>query len=489
MFKSVSSLRTIQRTGLRYYTTESKDIIVIGGGPGGYVAGIKAGQLGLKVAVVEKRGKLGGTCLNVGCIPSKALLNASHLYEEANGKMATYGVKVSGVELDLPQMMKYKDTAVNGLTSGIESLFKKNKVEYVKGAGKIVGPNKVEVELLDGSKKVMETKNILIATGSEVTSLPGVTIDEETIVSSTGALALKQVPKKMIVIGGGVIGLELGSVWSRLGAETTVVEFTPRIAAGADGEVAKTFKRSLEKQHMKFHLETKVTSVQKKAGGGVTVTVEAVGGSGFTGTLEADVVLVSVGRRPATQNLGLESVGVATDKQGRVEVNDHFVSSVPSIFAIGDAIKGPMLAHKAEEEGIAAIEGIVSGAGHVNYNAIPSVIYTHPEVAWVGKTEEELQKENIQYKVGKFPFAGNSRARTNNDSEGFVKFLSSKDHDRILGVHMIGPNVGEMIAEAVLGIEYGASSEDIARTCHAHPTLSEAVKEAAMAAFDKPIHI
>jgi len=488
MFKSINSIRTIQRTGLRYYTTESKDVIIIGGGPGGYVAGIKAGQLGLKVAVVEKRGKLGGTCLNVGCIPSKALLNASHLYEEANGKMATYGVKVSGVELDLPQMMKYKDTAVNGLTSGIESLFKKNKVEYVKGAGKIVGPNKVEVELLDGSKQVLESKNIIIATGSEVTSLPGVTIDEETIISSTGALALKQVPKKMIVIGGGVIGLELGSVWSRLGAETTVVEFTPRIAAGADGEVAKTFKRSLEKQHMKFHMETKVTSVVKKAGGGVSVTVEAVGGSGFTGTLEADVVLVSVGRRPVTQNIGLESVGVATDKQGRVEVNDHFATNVSSIFAIGDAIKGPMLAHKAEEEGIACVEMIATGAGHVNYNAIPSVIYTHPEVAWVGKTEEELQKEGIQYKVGKFPFAGNSRARTNNDSEGFVKFLSSKDHDRILGVHMIGPNVGEMIAEATLGIEYGASSEDIARTCHAHPTLSEAVKEAAMAACDKAIH-
>ncbi|KAN0015770.1 hypothetical protein ACTFIU_005717 [Dictyostelium citrinum] len=482
----ISNLRTI---GQRFFSTEQQDVVVIGGGPGGYVAGIKAGQLGMKVTVVEKRGKLGGTCLNVGCIPSKALLNASHLYEEATTKMANYGVKCSGVELDLGAMMKYKDKSVTGLTSGIEGLFKKNKVNYDKGHGKITGPNTVEVTLNDGSVKTIQTKNIVIATGSEVTSLPNVTIDEETIISSTGALALKSVPKKLIVIGGGVIGLELGSVWSRLGSETTVVEFTNRIAAGADGEVAKKFQKSLEKQHMKFHLETKVTSVVKQSNGKVQVTVEQVGAGGFTGTLEADAVLVSVGRRPNTQGLGLESVGIPTDRAGRVEVGDHFNTKVPSIFAIGDAIRGPMLAHKAEEEGIAIIEQIHNGGGHVNYGAIPSIIYTHPEVAWVGKTEEELQKEGIQYNIGRFPFVANSRAKTNDDVEGFVKFLAAKDSDRILGAHIMGTNAGELIGECVLAMEYGASSEDIARTCHGHPTLSEAVKEAAMAAYDKAIHI
>ncbi|KYQ92366.1 dihydrolipoamide:NAD oxidoreductase [Tieghemostelium lacteum] len=489
MLKSINKLNKLHRLGLRFYSTGEQDVVVIGGGPGGYVAGIKAAQLGMKVTVVESRGALGGTCLNVGCIPSKALLNASHLYEQATEKMAGYGVKATGVTLDLPTMLKYKEKTVVGLTSGIELLFKKNKVEYAKGHGKITSPNQVEVTAQDGTKKTIQTKNIVIATGSEVTSLPGVTIDEETIVSSTGALSLKQVPKKMIVIGGGVIGLELGSVWSRLGAETTVVEFTPRIAAGADGEVAKKFQKSLEKQHIKFHLETKVTSVVKKPTGGVTVTVEAVGGSGFTGTLDADVVLVSVGRRPNTTNLGLKEQNIQTDKQGRVEINHNFQTNVPSVYAIGDVIKGPMLAHKAEEEGIAVMEYLKSGGGHVNYGAIPSVIYTHPEVAWVGKTEEELTKEGTQFNVGKFPFIANSRAKTNDDTEGFVKFLSAKDTDRILGVHIMGASAGEMIAESVLAMEYGASSEDIARTCHAHPTLSEGVKEAAMAAYGKAIHI
>ncbi|GAM25682.1 hypothetical protein SAMD00019534_088570 [Acytostelium subglobosum LB1] len=476
------------RAGLRYYSTEQQDVVIIGGGPGGYVAGIKAGQLGMKVTVVEKRGKLGGTCLNVGCIPSKALLNASHMYEDAKTKFVNYGIKVGTVELNLPDMMKYKEKSVNGLTSGIEGLFKKNKVEYAKGHGKITGPNTVEVTGEDGKVKTIQTKNIVIATGSEVTSLPNVNIDETSIISSTGALALKQVPKRLIVIGGGVIGLELGSVWSRLGSETTVVEFTGRIAAGADGEVAKKFQKVLEKQHMKFHLETKVTSVTKNANGTVSVTVESVGGSGFSGTLEADAVLVSVGRRPNTTNLGLQEVGIATDKAGRVEVGEHFKTNVQTIYAIGDAIKGPMLAHKAEEEGIAVIEYLHNGSGHVNYGAIPSVIYTHPEVAWVGKTEEELTKEGIKFNVGRFPFAANSRARTNDSAEGFVKFLSDSATDRILGVHIMGDCAGEMIAESVLGMEYGASCEDIARTCHAHPTLSEAVKEAAMAAYGKPIH-
>eukprot|EP01132_Coremiostelium_polycephalum_P003627 gene3627-4518_t len=492
MFNSLVRLNKVVpvRAGYRFYSTEQQDVVVIGGGPGGYVAGIKAAQLGMKVTVVEKRGALGGTCLNVGCIPSKALLNATHMFEQAKTKFASFGIKGGDkCEVDLQQMMKNKDKSVTGLTSGIELLFRKNKVEYAKGFGKVVGPNTVEVTGTDGKVKTIQTKNIVIATGSDVTSLPGVTIDEETIVSSTGALSLKQVPKRMVVIGGGVIGLELGSVWSRLGAETTVVEFTNRIAAGADGEVAKKFQKSLEKQHMKFHLSTKVTSVEKQSNGSVKVTVESVGEGGFSGSIEADVVLVSVGRRPQTQNLGLQETKVEVDKAGRVVVDENFRSTVPSIYAIGDCIKGPMLAHKAEEEGIAVMEYLKSGGGHVNYNAIPSVIYTHPEVAWVGKTEEELQKEGIEYKVGKFPFQANSRARTNDDVDGFVKFLSSKQHDRILGVHIMGANAGEMIAESTVGIEYGASSEDIARTCHAHPTLSEAVKEAAMATFDKPIHI
>lgn len=452
------------------------------------MAAIKAAQLGLKVTCVEGRGKLGGTCLNVGCIPSKALLNASHMYHDAKENFGKYGIKTTGVELDLQAMMKYKEKSVSGLTSGIEMLFKKNKVEYVKGMGKLTGPNTVEVALTEGGSKTIETKNVIIATGSDVASLPNIKIDEEVIVSSTGALSLKQVPKRMVVIGGGVIGLELGSVWSRLGAEVTVVEFTDRIAAGADGEVASSFKKILEKQHLKFQMSTKVTGVNRGANG-VTITTESVGEGGVTGSIDADVVLVSVGRRPYTDNLGLDKVGVAVDKRGRVEVNEHLQTNVASVYAIGDVIKGPMLAHKSEEEGIMVVEHIKNGSGHVNYDAIPSVIYTHPEVAWVGNTEEELKQKGVQYRVGKFPFAGNSRAKTNDDAQGMVKFLADKETDKILGVHIVGTAAGELIGECVLAMEYGASSEDVARVCHAHPTLSEAVKEAAMAAYDKPIHV
>eukprot|EP01116_Phalansterium_solitarium_P006148 TRINITY_DN18453_c0_g1_i1.p1 TRINITY_DN18453_c0_g1~~TRINITY_DN18453_c0_g1_i1.p1 ORF type:complete len:495 (-),score=110.21 TRINITY_DN18453_c0_g1_i1:138-1622(-) len=491
-----SLLRPVRRVGgtslgfRRYYAAEAQhDLVVVGGGPGGYVAAIKAAQLGLKVACVEGRGRLGGTCLNVGCIPSKALLNASHKYEEAKHTLyKDHGVKVEGVSVDLAVMMKNKESRVDGLTKGIEGLFGKNKVEYVKGWGTIKGPNDVSVALADGTSRALKTKNILIATGSSVANLPGITIDEKTIVSSTGALSLTEVPKKLVLIGGGVIGLEMGCVWSRLGSEVTVVEFTDRIAAGADTEVAKEFQKLLTRQGLKFKLNTKVTSAVPRPGGGVDVTIEDAAG-GNTQKLDADVVLVAVGRRANIEGLGLKEAGVKYNERSNVvDVDDHFVTNVPSIRAIGDVIRGPMLAHKAEEEGIAAVENLVSGSGHVNYNAIPSVIYTWPEVAWVGKTEEELKKANIPYRVGKFPFKANSRARTNADTDGFVKFLTDAKTDKILGAHIIGPEAGNLIHEAVLGIEYEASAEDIARTCHAHPTLAEAVKEAAMAAFDKPIH-
>jgi len=451
------------------------------------VAAIRAAQLGMKVACVESRGALGGTCLNVGCIPSKALLHTSHMFEQTKEYMPAHGVLIDNPRIDIAQMMKSKTTAVGKLTGGIELLFKKNKVAYEKGHGKILAPGKVEVTGQDGSKRVLETKNIIIATGSEPVSLPGLTIDEDRIVSSTGALSLKEVPKNLVLIGGGVIGLELGSVWKRLGSNVTCVEFLPAIGAGADGEIAKAFQRSLQKQGMKFMLETKVTGVSK-AGQNYKVSVEGVK-SGEQQSLEADVVLVAVGRRPYTNNLGLENAGVKVNQRGFVEVDHARRTNIPGIWALGDVIPGPMLAHKAEDEGIAVVEEIAtSGAGHVNYDVIPSVIYTHPEVAWVGKTEEQLKAANLQYKVGKFVFAANSRAKTNDDSEGFVKFLTEAATDKILGVHMIGPNVGELIAEACLAMEYGASSEDVARTCHAHPTLSEAVKEAAMAAHFLPIH-
>jgi len=466
--------------------TEQDDVIVIGGGPGGYVAAIKAGQLGLKVTCVEKRGKLGGTCLNVGCIPSKALLHASHIYEDTKKYFPDHGVVFDNVKVDLPTMMKSKDKAVNGLTSGIEFLFKKNNVKYVKGFGKVSSANEVTVDLAEGGEKKLSTKNIIVATGSEVIGLPFLPIDEKRVVSSTGALSLSEIPKKMIVIGGGIIGLEMGSVWRRLGTEVTVVEFTDNICGGADGEVAKEFKRILAKQGMKFKLGTKVTGAKVEPNSITLVTESRDGGN--KEEVACDVVLCSVGRRPYLDGLGLEKVGVKLDSRGRVDVDDHFRSSVSNIYAIGDCIPGPMLAHKAEEDGIAAVEIISGGAGHVDYNVVPSVVYTHPEVAWVGLTEEQLKAKGVEYRVGKFPFKGNSRARTNSDDEGFVKYLADAKTDKVLGVHMIGANVGELIAEPTLLMSYGGSSEDVARTCHAHPTLSEAVKEAAMAAYDKPIH-
>jgi len=473
----------------RFFSTAvEQDVVIIGGGPGGYVAAIKAAQLGLKTTCVEFRGKLGGTCLNVGCIPSKALLTATHKYEEAKHDFAKMGIMVDGISVDLPTLMKTKETRVTGLTSGIEGLFRKNKVTYAKGKGVITGPNEVRVDMPDGTNQVIKAKNIVIATGSDVATPPTLKIDEKTIVSSTGALSLPTIPKKMIVVGGGVIGLELGSVWKRLGAEVTVVEFTGRIAAGADAELAKEFQKVLTKQGIKFILNAKVTSAEPQASGGARVKIEDAKG-GNEQVLDVDVVLVSVGRRPFTDGLGLKEVGVKTNEKGVVLVDSTFKTNIPSIRAIGDVIPGPMLAHKAEEEGIACVEDIAHpGSGHVNYNAIPSVIYTWPEVAWVGQTEEELKQSGTKYAVGKFPFKANSRARANGDDDGFVKVLTDKDTDKIIGAHIIGPSAGDLISELVLGIEYGASSEDIARTCHAHPTLSEAVKEAAMNAHDQCIH-
>ncbi|KAF9044165.1 dihydrolipoyl dehydrogenase [Panaeolus papilionaceus] len=473
-------------------SAEPYDVVVIGGGPGGYVAAIKAAQLGLRTACVEKRGALGGTCLNVGCIPSKAMLNNSHLYHQAQHDFARRGIDVSEVKLNLPKMLEAKNNAVTGLTKGIELLFRQNKVDYIKGTASFVSSTKLAIEPIDSSSSAseIEAKNILIATGSEVSPFPGgaIEIDEEQIVSSTGALELKQVPGKMVVIGGGIIGLEMGSVWSRLGAEVTVVEFLNGIGgAGIDEEIAKTFQRTLTKQGLKFKLNTKVVSAEKKDGKVYLQAESAKDGKGET--LEADVVLVAVGRRPYTKGLNLEAAGIEVDDKGRIVIDDQFTTSQKNIKCIGDVTFGPMLAHKAEEEGIAAVEFLKAGHGHVNYAAIPSVVYTHPEVAWVGKTEQDLKSEGVKYKVGKFSFAANSRAKTNLDTEGFVKFLTEAETDKILGVHIIGPNAGEMIAEGVLALEYGASAEDVARTTHAHPTLSEAFKEAAMAAYSKPIHM
>ncbi|KDR79421.1 hypothetical protein GALMADRAFT_243494 [Galerina marginata CBS 339.88] len=479
--------------GLATASGEPYDVVVIGGGPGGYVAAIKAAQLGLRTACVEKRGALGGTCLNVGCIPSKAMLNNSHLYHQAQHDFARRGIDAT-VSLNLPKMLEAKTNAVVGLTKGIEVLFRQNKVDYIKGSASFISPNRLSIspisESPDGTPSEVEAKNIIIATGSEVSPFPGgaITIDEKQIVSSTGALDLQEVPKKMVVIGGGIIGLEMGSVWSRLGAEVTVVEFLGAIGGvGIDEEVAKSFQRILQKQGIKFKLNTKVLSAEKKDGK-VFLEAEAAKG-GKSETLEADVVLVAVGRRPYTEGLNIEAAGLELDNKGRVVIDDQFTTSQKHIKCIGDVTFGPMLAHKAEEEGIAAVEFIKSGHGHVNYAAIPSVVYTHPEVSWVGQTEQDLKSSGVKYSVGKFSFAANSRAKTNLDTEGFVKILTEKETDRILGVHIIGPNAGEMIAEGVLALEYGASAEDVARTCHAHPTLSEAFKEAAMAAYSKPIHM
>jgi dihydrolipoyl dehydrogenase len=457
--------------------TAQYDVVIIGAGPGGYNAAIRAGQLGLKAAIIEKRDnkKLGGTCLNVGCIPSKALLHASELYEAAEKQFSVLGIKTGKVSLDLPQMLKQKDDAVEGLTKGVAFLMKKNKVETFFGAGEIVAPGKIRIH--GDSSVEIEAKNIVIATGSEVTPLPGVEIDELQIVSSTGALAFPSVPKHLVVIGGGVIGLELGSVWRRLGAKVTVVEFLDRILPTMDGEVSKQFQRILKKQGVEFKLSSKVTGAEKLKTK-VKLSVEPAAG-GDVETIDADAVLVAIGRRPHTDGLGLEAAGVATDKRGFIETN-HFKTSVPGIWAIGDCIAGPMLAHKAEDDGTACIELIAGKAGHVNYDTVPSVVYTYPEVACVGKTEEELKAAGVEYKAGKFPFAANSRAKTNHETDGFVKVLADAQTDRVLGVHIVGVEAGEMIAEAVSVMEFGGASEDIARTCHAHPTRSEAVRQAAM---------
>jgi dihydrolipoamide dehydrogenase len=458
------------------------DLVVIGGGPGGYVAAIRAAQLGMNVACVEMRGALGGTCLNVGCIPSKALLSSSHKFEDAKLHFASHGIKAK-VELDLKTMLGNKNKIVLDLTKGIEGLFKKNKVTYVKGKGSIKSATEV---LVDG-KESLKTKKILIATGSDVTPLPGVTIDEKRIVSSTGALELSSVPNHLVVVGGGVIGLELGSVWRRLGAKVTVVEFLDRILPGMDAELAKQSHRMLEKQGIEFKLGTKVTAADTK-GKDVGLTLEPAKG-GSAEKLTADVVLVAIGRRPFTDGLGLDKAGVKLDERKRVIVDNHFETNVKGIYAIGDVIAGPMLAHKAEEEGVAAAEIMAGQKGHVNYDAIPGVVYTWPEIASVGKTEEEVKAAGINYKVGKFPFLANSRGRSVGETEGFVKIIADAKTDRVLGVHILGPDAGTMIAEAVLAMEYGASSEDIARTCHAHPTLNEAVKEAALSVLGRPIHI
>ncbi|PZR32733.1 dihydrolipoyl dehydrogenase [Caulobacter segnis] len=453
------------------------DVVIIGGGPGGYNAAIRAGQLGLKVAIVEGRGKLGGTCLNVGCMPSKALLHASELYAAATGpEFAKLGIEVKP-KLNLSQMMAQKAESVEALTKGVEFLMKKNKVEYVKGWGRIDGAGKVVVKAEDGSETTLETKNIVIATGSEPTPLPGVTIDNKRIIDSTGALSLPEVPKRLVVVGAGVIGLELGSVWKRLGAEVTVVEYLDRILPGTDTEVANAFQKILVKQGFKFQLGAKVTGAEAGAKG-VKLGFEPVAG-GDAQTIEADYVLVAIGRRPYTQGLGLETVGITPDKRGMI-ANDHFKTGVAGVWVIGDVTSGPMLAHKAEDEGVACIEMIAGKAGHVNYGIIPGVVYTSPEVATVGQTEDELKAAGVAYKVGKFPFLANSRAKINHETDGFVKILADAKTDRILGAHMVGPNVGDMIAEYCVAMEFGGASEDVARTCHPHPTRSEALRQAAM---------
>ncbi|KPI35850.1 Dihydrolipoyl dehydrogenase, mitochondrial [Cyphellophora attinorum] len=482
----VFSQSQLQRRG---YATEAPeyDVLFIGGGVAGYVGAIKSGQEGLKTACIEKRGALGGTCLNVGCIPSKSLLNNSHLYHQILHDTKKRGIEVGDVKLNLQQMMKAKDESVAGLTKGVEFLFKKNKVDYIKGTGSFVDEHTVAVNLVDGGEQHVRAKNIIIATGSESTPFPGLEIDEKKVITSTGAIALTEVPKKMTVIGGGIIGLEMASVWSRLGSEVTVVEFLGQIGGpGMDAEIAKQSQKILSKQGMKFKLNTKVTAGDA-SGNGVKLSVEAAKG-GKEETLESDVVLVAIGRRPYTEGLGLENVGIELDERKRLIIDQEYRTKIPHIRVIGDCTFGPMLAHKAEEEAVAAVEYISKGHGHVNYAAIPSVMYTHPEVAWVGQNEAELKAQKINYKIGTFPFTANSRAKTNLETDGMVKFLSDAETDRILGVHIIGANAGEMIAEGTLAVEYGASSEDVARTCHAHPTLAEAFKEAAMATYSSAIH-
>jgi dihydrolipoamide dehydrogenase len=464
------------------------DLIVIGTGPGGYVCAIRAAQLGMKVAVVEKQATFGGTCLNVGCIPSKAMLHASERFEEAGHSLAAMGIELPPPKLDLARMLAFKDQGVKGNTDGVAFLMKKNKIDTVHGTATIAAPGKVEVRLAPGGAQTLETKAIVIATGSDAARLPGIDDDEETIVSSTGALSFPTVPKRLLVVGAGVIGLELGSVWRRLGSEVTVVEFLDRVLPGIDGEVGRTMQRILGKQGISFRLSSKVTAVNRN-GAGHRVTIAPADGAGEAAQVDADVVLVAIGRVPYTNGLGLERLGVKLDNKRRVVVDAHFQTSVPGIYAIGDVIAGPMLAHKAEDEGIAVAEILAGKAGHVNYDAIPNVIYTFPEVASVGKPEEELKAAGIAYNVGKFPFTANSRAKVNKTTDGFVKILADARTDRILGVHIIAPAASEMIAEAAVIMEFGGSAEDLARTCHAHPSLTEAVKEAALAVDKRPIHM
>ena len=464
--------------------SEKFQAVVIGGGPGGYVCAIRLAQLGLKTACIDSRGTLGGTCLNIGCIPSKSLLNLSEKFHEAKN-FSNLGIEVSNVKLNLQKMMQNKEKAVSVLTKGVEFLFKKNKITYFKGVGSFKSTNKISI--LDSKKveNIIETEKTIISTGSEPLALPKVDFDEKTIVSSTGALSLKTVPKKMLVVGGGYIGLEMGSVWSRLGAEVHVVEFLDHITPGMDSEISKEFLKILQKQGIKFHLEVKVENIIKKTKGVVVTTSNK---EGKKLDFDCDVVLIAVGRKPNTKNLNLEKIGINLDSKKRIKVDKKYQTNIKNIFAIGDVIEGPMLAHKAEEEGISVAETIAGQAGHVNYDVIPGVVYTTPEVATVGKTEEQLKENQIAYKVGKFSFMANSRAKAINEAEGFVKILADSKTDKVLGVHMIGPHAGEMIAEMSLAMEFGASSEDIARTCHAHPTFSEAIKEAALAVDKRTIH-
>jgi dihydrolipoamide dehydrogenase len=463
------------------------DLVVIGAGPGGYVCAIRAAQLGLRVACIDKRGAPGGTCLNVGCIPSKALLHASEVYAEA-AHADEMGIQFGSVKLNLEKMMAYKTNGVNGNTDGVRFLFKKNKVAEIEGAATVTAPGQVEVALLAGGTRILTAKNTVIATGSEVTPLPGIEVDETRIVSSTGALSLPKVPKHLAIIGAGIIGLELGSVWKRLGAEVTVIEFLDRITPGMDADMAKNFQRVLKKQGIKFMLGKKVTAA-KALKNSVKLTLAPASGEGDEETLSADHALVAIGRRPHTDGLGLAAIGVALDAMGRVETDAHFKTNIDGVYAIGDVIAGPMLAHKAEDEGVALAEHLAGKPAHVNYDVIPSVVYTAPEVAWVGRSEEDLKEAGIDYKVGKFPFTANGRAKVNGTTDGFVKILADAESDKVLGVHILGAQAGDMIAEAAVAMEFSASAEDIARTCHAHPTLTEAVKEAALAVDNRALHM
>ena len=467
--------------------SDKYDLVVIGAGPGGYVAAIRAAQLGLRVACIDKRDTLGGTCLNVGCIPSKSLLSASGKYEEASKKFADIGIELSGLQVNLKQMFSKKDLVVSELTKGIEFLFKKNKVEWLSGEAFIKSNTEVEVTFNSGKKTRIVADKIMIAVGSEPVCLPNLSFDEKKIVSSTGALSLDAVPERLVVVGAGYIGLEMGSVWSRLGSTVTVVEFLDKIVPNNDQEIAKHFQRNLQKQGLNFMLGTKVIQVDLNDKG-VSLFAETVNG-GKQQKIDCDVVLVAVGRKPSTDNLGLEDIGVKRDKNGFILVDDKLESSVKNILAIGDCVLGPMLAHKAEEEGVAAVEMIAGGSAHIDHNLVPSIIYTHPEVASVGKTEEQLKSQKVDYSVGKFPFSANSRARANDDTDGFVKILADRKSDQILGVHIIGPEAGTLIHECATAMVYGASAEDIARTCHGHPTLNEAIKEAALAVDGRPIHM